>query len=61
MKKFTSIIQIETPRLTIRQWQASDFEAFAELNADPEVMRYRESKSLSCNLPTLKNKLHFQR
>lgn len=31
---------IETERLYIRQWQASDFAIFAEMNADPEVMRY---------------------
>ncbi|WP_299998358.1 GNAT family N-acetyltransferase [uncultured Cedecea sp.] len=31
---------IETARLILRQWQASDLEPFAELNADPDVMRY---------------------
>lgn len=31
---------IETERLYLRQWQASDFAIFAEMNADPEVMRY---------------------
>lgn len=31
---------IETQRLCLRQWQASDFAIFAEMNADPEVMRY---------------------
>lgn len=29
---------IETPRLIIRNWQECDFEAFAAMNADPEVM-----------------------
>lgn len=31
---------IETDRLCLRQWQASDFAIFAEINADPEVMAY---------------------
>ncbi|MGK0704649.1 GNAT family N-acetyltransferase [Yokenella regensburgei] len=31
---------IETPRLILRQWQGSDLEPFAGLNADPEVMKY---------------------
>lgn len=31
---------LETKRLYLRQWQASDFATFAEMNADPEVMRY---------------------
>ncbi len=31
---------IETDRLIIRSWQASDFEPFAKLNADPRVMEY---------------------
>ncbi|WP_201604815.1 GNAT family N-acetyltransferase [Psychrobacter immobilis] len=31
---------IETERLYLRQWQASDFAVFAEINADPEVMKY---------------------
>ena len=31
---------IETDRLCLRQWQASDFAIFAEMNADPKVMQY---------------------
>ncbi len=31
---------IETPRLILRQWQASDLEPFHQLNRDPNVMRY---------------------
>ena len=31
---------ITTPRLLLRPWRDQDLEAFAELNADPEVMRY---------------------
>ena len=31
---------LSTPRLVLRQWQGSDLAPFAELNGDPEVMRY---------------------
>jgi RimJ/RimL family protein N-acetyltransferase len=33
-------IPIETPRLVLRAWRASDREPFALLNADPRVMEY---------------------
>ena len=32
--------EIRTPRLVLRQWRDGDLEPFAELNADPEVMRH---------------------
>lgn len=31
---------MESERLILRQWQDSDLKPFADLNADPEVMRY---------------------
>lgn len=31
---------LRTDRLVLRRWQDSDLEPFAELNADPEVMRF---------------------
>jgi len=31
---------LTTARLLLRQWKSSDYEPFAELNADPEVMRH---------------------
>lgn len=31
---------LETPRLCLRRWKDSDLEPFAQLNADPRVMRY---------------------
>ncbi|MCY4045654.1 MAG: GNAT family N-acetyltransferase [Cellvibrionales bacterium] len=34
------IIEVETRRLWLRQWQASDLESFAQLNADPQVMAH---------------------
>lgn len=36
----TIIIELETERLCLRQWQATDFKPFAELNADAKVMAY---------------------
>ena len=32
--------ELRTSRLVLRQWAESDSEPFAELNTDPEVMRY---------------------
>jgi RimJ/RimL family protein N-acetyltransferase len=34
------LTELRTERLLLRQWRDSDLEPFAELNADPEVMRY---------------------
>jgi RimJ/RimL family protein N-acetyltransferase len=34
------VAQLSTPRLVLRQWRDDDLVAFAELNADPEVMRH---------------------
>jgi len=31
---------LKTERVALRTWEDSDLEAFAEMNADPEVMRY---------------------
>jgi len=36
-------IEIETPRLRMRQWRESDREPFASMNADPAVMEFFES------------------
>ena len=37
------VIEIETPRLRLRQWRESDREPFAALSADPVVMAFFES------------------
>jgi RimJ/RimL family protein N-acetyltransferase len=34
------VSELRTDRLLLRQWRPEDFGPFAELNADPEVMRY---------------------
>lgn len=31
---------IETPRILLRQWQEKDYDEFARMNADTDVMRY---------------------
>ncbi len=41
------LLEFETERLRLRQWQESDFESFAALNADPQVMEFFP-KLLSC-------------
>lgn len=33
-------VPLRTARLILRQWRPSDLEPFAQLNADPEVMRF---------------------
>jgi RimJ/RimL family protein N-acetyltransferase len=32
--------ELETPRLCLRQWRATDLEPFAQMNRDPAVMEY---------------------
>jgi RimJ/RimL family protein N-acetyltransferase len=34
------VTELRTERLLLRQWRDDDLDAFAELNADPEVMRH---------------------
>lgn len=40
MQTFSLPIQLESSRLILRQWKATDFETFANLNADPTVMAH---------------------
>ncbi len=35
-----TITELETERLLLRQWQQSDYPAFAKMNADPAVMEF---------------------
>jgi RimJ/RimL family protein N-acetyltransferase len=35
-----SVAELRTERLLLRQWRDADLDAFAALNADPEVMRH---------------------
>ena len=37
-------VTLETEHLILRMWREADFEAYAELCADPEVMRYLGGK-----------------
>ncbi len=36
-------IELETERLILRQWKDNDYPNFAEMNSDPEVMKYYPS------------------
>jgi RimJ/RimL family protein N-acetyltransferase len=38
--KDAAIIELQTPRLTLRQWRSEDREPFAALNADADVMEF---------------------
>lgn len=38
------IVQLQTPRLILRQWQDSDTAPFIQMCADDEVMRYFPKK-----------------
>lgn len=38
------MLTLETERLILRQWRESDFEPYARICADPEVMRYLGGK-----------------
>ena len=40
MNNAAIVTDLSTPRLVLRQWRDSDLDPFAELNADPTVMRY---------------------
>ncbi|PCI77252.1 MAG: GNAT family N-acetyltransferase [SAR86 cluster bacterium] len=35
-----NIYRLETARVVLRQWQSEDYAEFANMNADPDVMRY---------------------
>ncbi len=40
LRTFAAPVELRTPRLLLRQWKDSDLEAWAVMNADPEVRRY---------------------
>jgi RimJ/RimL family protein N-acetyltransferase len=40
-------IQLETDRLLLRMWRNEDFEAYAKMCADPDVMRYLGGKTFN--------------
>lgn len=46
--------RIETERLILREWRSGDFDSFAVMNADPEVMRFCKSRLNLLLLPQLK-------
>ncbi len=40
LRTFASPIELRTPRVLLRQWKDSDIDAWAAMNADPEVRRF---------------------
>ena len=52
------IIQPQTQRLRMRQWVPTDWPAFAQLNADPEVMKYFPSPLSTAESNALADKIH---
>ncbi|MCA3017601.1 MAG: GNAT family N-acetyltransferase [Rhodocyclaceae bacterium] len=40
LRTFASPVEIRTQRVLLRQWKDSDLDAWAEMNADPEVRKY---------------------
>ena len=49
----STIIELETPRLRLRQWRESDREPYAAMNADPVVMdrAYERNETRQLVLP----------
>jgi len=40
LRTFAAPMELRTPRVLLRQWKDSDSDAWAAMNADPEVRRY---------------------
>nr|WP_295782349.1 GNAT family N-acetyltransferase [Rhodoferax sp.] len=40
LRTFAAPVELRTPRVLLRQWKDSDFNAWAVMNADPEVRRF---------------------
>lgn len=40
LRTFAAPIELRTPRVLLRQWKDSDSDAWAAMNADPQVRRY---------------------
>ena len=40
LRTFAAPMELRTPRLLLRQWKDSDLDAWAAMNADPEVRRF---------------------
>jgi RimJ/RimL family protein N-acetyltransferase len=54
------ITELHTKRLKLRQWRDQDLETWAELNADPEVMRYFPSTLTRAESDALAERCHDQ-
>lgn len=40
LQTFSAPVELRTPRVLLRQWKDSDLDAWATMNADPQVRRY---------------------
>ncbi len=40
LRTFAAPVELRTPRVLLRQWKDSDIDAWAAMNADPQVRRY---------------------
>jgi RimJ/RimL family protein N-acetyltransferase len=54
------IIEFNTERLRLRQWQTPDWDAFAELNADPDVMAFFPHTLERSTSDALANRIYAQ-
>ncbi|MEN3931109.1 GNAT family N-acetyltransferase [Microvirga sp. W0021] len=52
--------ELTTSRLKLRKWKAEDFDVFAALNADPEVMRYFPDTLTRTESDALANRIQEQ-
>ncbi len=51
------VVELETNRLKLRQWKESDFQPFAMINSDPDVMEYYPSPLSSSESDAMANKI----
>jgi RimJ/RimL family protein N-acetyltransferase len=52
---------LETPRLLLRQWRSTDLDAFAAVNAQPEVMRFIHDGRTLDRAATAERLAYYQR
>jgi RimJ/RimL family protein N-acetyltransferase len=51
-------LELETDRLRLRQWRDTDFEPFAEMNADPKVMEFFPAVLTSAESDAMAQRCH---
>ena len=53
----SNVVELETNRLKLRQWRESDFQPFAIMNADPDVMKYYPNPLSTSESDAMANKI----